>query len=296
MQSRPLRVSLYALLPLALSTLSACELDQDGTMEAADDPCSPIDGRQKALEGELDVALSGGGRQFFTLRGPDTPQRRLFEKGDILWREIKVNGSGLGGGKGKTEVHLSFNGTQDRQGVLGYEIENNSVTWAGFTETEEDPESKSDIESDPGFVALSSIKDFTLPSADKIQTLGLKKRLGFFAKFHKDEYLVVVRADEQQSALYIGTQERMQAPEGLEVVRFKDGGTVIFNFRYQGTASSLELPRKIFDFEDPKDQKAPKLVLDEIPTPMSEVHDSEVPSTLIEDLTFYGCEEAHPED
>lgn len=256
------------------------------------EPCDPLAGVTKAFEGTLDIALQGETLRLFTVE--HEIRRRAFVQSGSKWIEWKVSGAGLSGGKGSDrEIFLTLLNKDKKQAVLGYEVKNDELVFAGYAETEKDHEGKEELKEDPAFESLTAIPDFSLPPVADLQTLGLRKELQFFAKFDTDKYIVVVRADEGEPGLYVGTSKALDGAQKIRIRRFKDGGTLNFDFEYQGKPGFLDLPRRPWPDEDPSSQKPPSLKLDGKTVELSDVHRDSVSESLIEGLTFRQCARAH---
>lgn len=280
------------LLVAACGTLGCDGLQSDSGGLDTLEPCDPLLGANKEVEGTLDIALQGDSLKFFAVE--HEIRRRVFVQSGGSWQELKVTGAGLSEGKaGNKSVFLSLLSTNDKPAVLGYEVKNEALDFAGYAETQEDHEGREGLQEDPAFVALREIPDFKLPAASELQTLGLGKSLLFFAKFDADKFVVVVRADEGEPGLYVGTSKELDGAQKIQIRRFKDGGTLEFDFEYQGKPGSLILPRPPWPDEEPETQKLASLAIDGKAMQLREEQRDEVPQSLIKGLTFRGCQRAH---
>lgn len=256
------------------------------------EPCDPLLGTTKELEGTLDIALKGDKLKFFTVE--HEVRRRAFVQSGDSWQELKVTGAGLSEGKaGNKSIFLSLLSTNDKPAVLGYEVKDEALDFAGYAETQEDHEDREGLQEDPAFVALQENPDFKLPAASNIQTLGLGKSLLFFAKFDADKFVVVVSADEGEPGLYVGTSKELDGAQEIQIRRSKDGGTLAFDFEYQGKPGALNLPRPPWPDEEPQTQKPASLALDGKKIQLRDEQRGKLPKSLIKGLTFRGCQRAH---
>lgn len=259
-----------------------------GTLE----PCDPLVGKSKPFQGSLDIALQGDNLKLFTVE--HEIRRRAFVQSGETWRELKVTGAGLSDGKnGDKSIFLSLLSLDNKPAVLGYEVKDGALDFAGYAETQEDHEGKEELQEDPAFLALQEIPDFSLPPTSEIQVMNLGKTLAFFAKFDADKYLVVVNAQEGEPGLYVGTSKALDGAQKIRIRRFKDGGTVQFDFEYQGKPGALELPRPPWPDQEPQTQQPASLQLDGKDVQLVDEHRGSVPESLVEGLTFRGCQRAH---
>lgn len=280
------RLALLAVV-VSVSSTGCDAVDATETVE----PCDPLEGEVAAFSGTLDIALEGKDIKLFTVE--DEVQRRLFVQEGSFWQERKVTGMGLSPGKaGDRSVYLSLADAQNKSAVLGYEVEDGALNFGGYVVTEKDYEGKEEMLEDPALVSLAMLPNFAVPPQSQMKTLGLGKSLRFFAKFEGDKYVVVVNADQGEPGLYVGAAQTLDGAQNIEIARAKDGGSLRFDFVYQGKKGRLSIPPPRMAGEPgPKDPA--ELSFDETLVKLDDVQQNSVPNAAIEGLRFRGCKRAH---